>query len=190
MSLTTMHAETLAADPSAIRWVTPGVRLPSGRLVDAPGPLGAMLADGTLREVTTEPHGVTMRLADGRSWRADGDSVRQALAAGLEDVDQWRVELDEDGTLHRIATDVLAGTVGDYIRSHGGFVTVVDAASGMVDVAFDGACRHCPLSQVTLHSRLETAVRERYPDLDQVRDVAAGQGPRQTSLGLRRRPRA
>src|SRR5664279_4586879 len=139
-----MHAETLASDPSAVRWVSTGSLLPSGRLLSAPGALGALLTNGTLSEVTTEPHGLTMWLAPGRSWRVEGDAIRQALTDALEKVGDWIVEIDEDGVLRSITADVLAGPVGDYVRGHGGTVSIVGAADGILDVVFDGACSRCP----------------------------------------------
>jgi len=184
-----MHAETVAGDRHAVRWVLPGSSLPSGRLREAPGALGALLAAGTLQEVRTEPHGVTMRLAEGRTWRDEGDPVRAALAAALDEVGAWVVEPDEDGTLVRVAQDVLAGPVGDYVRSHGGLVTVTGAHDGILALVFDGACSGCPASGVTLHSRIESAVRERYPAVREVRDTSAGRPARSVTLWPRlRRP--
>ncbi len=184
-----MHAETHAVDRSAVRWVVPDSHLPCGRLVAAPGALGALLDSGILVQVTTEPHGLTMRLGSGRDWRTEGEAVRGALIAALDDVAGWVVDVDEDGVLRQIADEVLAGPVGDYVRSHGGLVTVVNAADAVLDVAFDGACSHCPASEVTLHSRLETAIRERYPDLRELRDVAACRPNRTPTLWPRLRSR-
>ena len=187
-----MHAETLASDHAAVRWVVshgdlPSGDLPSGRLVSAPGRLGQLLSGGVLRTVLTEPCGVTMWLAPGGTWRSAGDDVRQALQSALAQLEHWVVDPDEDGTLQRIAQDVLAGPVGDYVRSHGGDVVVRDVSAGVLDVAFDGACSTCSASGVTLHDRLESAIRERYPRLRGVRDVGGCPSSRRPTLWPRLR---
>ncbi len=64
---------------------------------------------------------------------------------------------------------VVAGQVGDYIRSHGGEVVILDVRDGDVDVRLTGACQHCPAAELTMTIRFETALRALFPDLGEVR---------------------
>ena len=83
----------------------------------------------------------------------------------------------EDEVLRHIALDVVHGQLAPYLASHGGEVTVGDVRDGAVTVTFGGACGHCPLSDVTLHLRIEGALRERFPMLGEVRDVTSRAHP-------------
>lgn len=83
----------------------------------------------------------------------------------------------EDEVLRHIALDVVHGQLAPYIASHGGEVTVGDVRDGAVTVTFGGACGHCPLSDVTLHLRIEGALRERFPMLGEVRDATSRAHP-------------
>lgn len=184
-----MHAETLARDAGAVRWVIPDAELTSGRLRAAPGSLGELLATGVVRTAIVEPHGVVMWLAPGRSWRTEGEQVRRALTEALGATDAWEVEPDPDGVLRQVAEDVMAGPVGDYVRSHGGGVRILDAHDGVLELEFEGACSRCPASGQTLHSRLETAIRERFPGLQELHDTTANVEPRVFPLWPRARAR-
>ena len=43
-----LHAERVAGEPAAVRWVVPPGSLPPGRIRTAPGELGMLFDDGTL----------------------------------------------------------------------------------------------------------------------------------------------
>ena len=79
---------------------------------------------------------------------------------------------------------VIAGDVGDYVRGHGGRITLLSAADGRVEVSLGGACSHCPASDVTLTARFESAVRARYPEV--VAIVAHDEPGTSTGRGLLR----
>ena len=164
-----VHPEAVPGDPSTMRWVVPAGLLPPGALLRAPGALGALLADSTLTDGLVEHAAVWLTLPDG-SWFEQGAYVRSALQSALGDPAGWIVdETAHDAALARIVAGVLAGSVGDYVRSHGGALQVADVTDGVVRIALDGTCDHCPAAGLTLHARVETAVRERWPALAGVR---------------------
>lgn len=167
-----MHAQAVRGRPDTVRWAVPDLDLPPGRLLAAPGALGELLAAGTFVAAVVEPRGVVLTLAEGRSWRSDGDRVRSALARALADPSAWQVDPDPDGVLERIVRDVLVGPTGDYVRSHGGEVAVQGVREGVVEVEFRGACAHCSAAGETLNQRLDAAVRARFPQLVRLQDVA------------------
>ncbi len=162
-----LHPETV--DASVVRWVSASARaLGFVGVPDAvPPALGALLDDGTLRGVTVEPGAVLTALTPARAWRVEGARVRSALAAALADPDGWRAPegSDADAVLAAVVEQVVAGEVGDYVRSHGGDIALVSAATGAVEVRLSGACTHCPAADLTLSQRVEAAIRARYPGL-------------------------
>lgn len=172
-----MHPQVLPGRPGRLRWTVPAGVLPgAGPLVRAPAPLAALLADGTLAHVAVEPAAVVTDLAAGRSWAREGARVRTALHAALDDPAGWATAATPDGRddalLYAVARDVLAGPVGDFARSHGGRIDLVDVRGGVVTVRLGGACHGCPASWFTLHRRVERELRRRHPGLLEVRSAA------------------
>jgi len=63
--------------------------------------------------------------------------------------------------------------VSAYIEHyHGGSVEMVDFDGRILKVRLGGACLGCPLSPNTLHGWVEGTVRQFFPDIEQVIDVA------------------
>lgn len=170
-----LHPEAVTGRPQAVCWVVPPGLTPFvGEVAEAPGALGALLADGTLVTVETEPAAVVTTLRDGLRWRSEGARVRDALGAALR-TDGWAPKgaaRTDDEALLAIGQEVAAGRAGDYIRSHGGLVEVVGAHEGVLDVRMTGACSGCAAIPRTLGVRFTTELRRRYPGLVDVRDVS------------------
>lgn len=176
-----MHAERVAGDDRAVRWVVPGGRLPVGRARRAPGGLGQLLGDGTLTGALVEDAAVWLWLGEGQSWRDAGARVEAALRDALADPGGWEVDPDPGEVLARVTADLLAGSVGDFIRSHGGSVAA-ERRGEEVAVVLGGACEHCPAAEHTLRLRLLAELRRRCPDL-----VEADRGRGQIRVRLRGR---
>ena len=53
------------------------------------------------------------------------------------------------------------------LRMDGGDIQLVDfdAATGIVRVRLEGACRGCPMSKITLKMGIEMALMDAFPDL-------------------------
>lgn len=182
-----LHAESVDGDPRTIRWVVPpGVVSFVGAVRRAPGDCGAMLADGTLTGLTLEATSVLTTVADAGTWGEIGTRVGRALAEDLDDP-HWQPAEGAAApvSLAVVAQEVLTGAVGDYIRSHGGSVHVLDTADDILQVELRGVCAHCPASGATLDDRLDAEVRRRYPGLVAVRAVRAVRSGRSVGLGGR-----
>jgi Fe/S biogenesis protein NfuA len=175
-----IHAQRVAADDQAVRWVVPAGTLPVGRVRTAPGRLGEMLSDGTFSDALTEHTAVWLWLRKDLSWAQLGATVQSALREALADPDAWAVEPAPGEVLEHVTADLLAGSVGDFVRSHGGAVTA-QRSRDEVTVQLGGACEHCPAAGVTLRGRLIGELRSRCPDL-----VEIDQGGRQLTLMLAR----
>lgn len=159
-----IHAERVPGDDRAVRWVVPPGLLPVGRVNEAPGRFGEMLHDGTLSDALTEPGAVWLWVPEGRSWAGVGVGVQSALREALSDPDGWRVDPAPGEVLMRVTNDLLAGSVGDFVRSHGGTVTAEQHGDD-VSVRLGGACEHCAAAEFTLRMRLLGALRQRCPNL-------------------------
>ena len=162
-----IHAERVAGDPRAVRWVVPSGTVPTGRVRSAPGRLGELIGGGTLSDALVEPTAVWLWLRDGLSWSGLGTSVQSALREALGDPSRWVVEPAPGEVLERVTTDLLGGSVGDFVRSHGGSVSAGRCGDDVV-VRLGGACEHCPAAEFTLRQRLMGELRRRCPDLVEV----------------------
>lgn len=169
-----MHPEP-GPDAQTLRWIVPVGALPViGAIATAPAALGVLLRTGVVQALEAETQAVVVRLAEGRDWAEEGARVRDALAAALLLPLDWRpaVAATEDDLLRATLQDVLAGSAGEFIRSHGGEVVIVSVADGRVAVRMAGACAHCPALAFTLHGRLESELRRRFPALIEVREAS------------------
>ncbi len=177
--LVPVHPEPVDGQPDALRWVMPAGTLPFvGEPVGLPGPLRALVQDGSLRRVEVEPAAVVLQLGPARSWRDEGATVRRVLQEALAASEEWRAPAGSsaDDVLRSAVEGVIAGEVGEYVRGHGGRIDLVDVRDGRVEVTLGGACEDCPARGLTLTSRFEEAVRARYPALREV--VSSGRQPR------------
>ncbi|WP_217145815.1 NifU family protein [Streptomyces sp. AC627_RSS907] len=165
--------------PDRLRWIIPaGILTCPGPLAEVPTPLAALLTDGTLAQITLEGEAVVTRLGAGRTWPEEGARVRTALHTALDDPAGWipgtgTAPSDDDARLYGVAQDVLAGEVGEFTRSHGGSIDLVEVRDGIVTVRLGGTCHGCPASWFTLHQRLERRLRQRHPGLREVRNAAS-----------------
>lgn len=167
------HARRVAGEPQCMRWSTLGAALPAGTVVSTNSSADELLDDVTITALLAEPTGIWVWLAASQSWRGAGERITSALADALRNVASWDVAQDDDAILSHIARDVIAHDLADFIASHGGAIEVVDVHDGVVNVSFSGACARCELAEVTLHLRLEKAIRERFPPLVEVRDIGS-----------------
>lgn len=163
-----IHAERVAGDPQAVRWVIPAGLLGVGRVRRAPGNLGEMFDAGTLTTGLAEHGALWLWVSAGSTWAAHGRAVQAALRAALEHPEQWAIDPAPGEVLARVTADLLDGSVGDFVRSHGGSARAELSDDGTVAVHLGGACEHCPAADLTLRQRLLGELRRRCPDLVEV----------------------
>ena len=200
-----IHPEAVDGDPTRTRWRVPaGVPAFHGPVASAPGPLGALLDDGTLRSVVLEPGAVLIEAGPGQAWNRIGGQVRTALLQALTRPAHTWTPADPQGdalppsdaqppdvVLAGHARRLLDGPIGDTVRSHGGRAELVEARDGVVLLRVAGACAGCPAQRTTFTDGFERELRACCPDLVGVRVVEeAGRGLREIMPRLvRRRPR-
>ncbi|SFW63704.1 MULTISPECIES: NfuA family Fe-S biogenesis protein [Luteibacter] len=67
---------------------------------------------------------------------------------------------------------VLASEIAPQIASHGGRISLVEVTSdGVVVLRFGGGCHGCGMVDVTLKNGVEKTLRERIPEVTEVRDA-------------------
>ncbi len=163
-----IQPERVASNSSIIRWVIPAGTMPVGLPIGFPSPLAQFFTDRVLTAGLVEDSAVWLWIHPDESWSAQGPAVREALVEALAAPDHWVIEPCDDAVLRHVAQDVLAGPVGDVIRSHGGDAALSSVNGNVVEVEFSGACSHCPAISFTLHNRLEKEIRARHPHLERV----------------------
>ncbi|HRD13490.1 MAG TPA: tRNA-guanine transglycosylase, partial [Mycobacterium sp.] len=94
-------------------------------------------------------------------------SSRAALREALGEPAGWVVEPAPGEVLMRVMADLIDGSVGDFVRSHGGTVTAAPAGDA-VAVRLGGACANCAAAEQTLRQRLLGELRQRCPGLVEV----------------------
>jgi Fe-S cluster biogenesis protein NfuA len=57
------------------------------------------------------------------------------------------------------------------LQADGGDVELVSVDDGVVKVRLQGACKGCPMSQMTLKNGIERFIKERLPEVDRVEAV-------------------
>lgn len=162
-----IHPQTSPVDARAVRWVTDTSGLPVGVAWRAPGTLGPLMEYGVLTKVYVERGGVWTWLSPEKSWTEVGPRIREAVADAV-DLAGWQIEENSAEVLEVVARDVLEGELGSYIASHGGAITVVTTTADALTLDFGGACEDCPAAGSTMHDRIESAVKERYPGLKSI----------------------
>ena len=164
-----IHPQAIPGEPQAVRWVT-DVDLPVGLVTRAPGTVGPMIEYGVLSKVFVERGGVWTWLSPDQTWTEHGPRIRDAVAAAV-DLEGWEVTDWSAELLALVAREVLEGEMSSYVASHGGHITVSDSTPTTLTLDFGGACEDCPAAGATLHDRIETTVKSRYPLLERVERV-------------------
>jgi Fe-S cluster biogenesis protein NfuA/nitrite reductase/ring-hydroxylating ferredoxin subunit len=78
--------------------------------------------------------------------------------------------------VERRVSDAL-DSVRPYLGSHGGDVSLLGVDDGVVRLQFQGSCKSCPSSAVTLELAVEDAVRAAAPEISSIEVVAADKDP-------------
>ncbi|MBN3459170.1 NifU family protein [Mycobacterium avium] len=153
------------------QWRTAGERIQT--LLDASSSGGAVArerAEQLVREVTDLYGAVLERMMDvalaadpglADQFAADDLVASLLLVHGLHPYD-----------VERRVSDAL-DSVRPYLGSHGGDVSLLGIEAGVVRLQFQGSCKSCPSSSVTLELAVEDAVRAAAPEIMSIEVVAA-----------------
>lgn len=76
--------------------------------------------------------------------------------------------------------EVLELEVNPSLAAHGGGAVLIDFKDGIADLELTGGCQGCSMASATMKNGIETSIRERVPEIQEVRDVtrhAMGSNP-------------
>jgi len=71
----------------------------------------------------------------------------------------------------REAVQVVIDKIRPTLQADGGDVELVSVDNGVVKVRLQGACKGCPMSQMTLKNGIEKFVKKEVPEVDRVEAV-------------------
>ncbi len=81
-------------------------------------------------------------------------------------------QVDENAPLPDRINYILASDINPNLAAHGGDVSLVDIVDGSVAVLrFGGGCQGCSAVSLTLKQGVEATLKERVPEITEVRDV-------------------
>ena len=69
------------------------------------------------------------------------------------------------------AVQAVIDKIRPMLQADGGDVKLVDVEEGVVKVRLQGACKGCPMSQMTLKNGIEKFMKQEVPEVDRVESV-------------------
>ena len=157
------------------QWRTAGERIQN--LLDASSSGGAVArerAEQLVREVT-DLYGAVLERMMVVALAADPDLADQFAADDLV-ASLLLVHGLHPHDVERRVSDAL-DSVRPYLGSHGGDVSLLGVDDDVVRLQFQGSCKSCPSSSVTLELAVEDAVRAAAPEISSIEVVAADEDP-------------
>ena len=70
------------------------------------------------------------------------------------------------------AVEMAIAKIRPFLQRDGGDIELVEITDGVVKVRLTGACKGCPMSQVTLKQGVERALMKEVPGIKEVQAVA------------------
>ena len=136
----------------------------------------ALFGVGGVTEVVVSGGTVTVTKDDPAPWQVTGKQVgaaiRQALAGGAPPVAAPApgASSDDEALYGRVA-DLFEAEINPAIARHGGFVELLDVQEGVVMLRMGGGCQGCGMADVTLRQGIETALRQKVPEVAGIVDI-------------------
>jgi NFU1 iron-sulfur cluster scaffold homolog, mitochondrial len=147
-------------DPCTLRWITDGRILSPDPL---PATLQSLLDERIAAAVVVRPGRVLVTLTEGRTWPEYGPRVRDAVLAALREPSPTEHDVTAE-EVAAVAAEIIDEIIVPVATAHAGDVDLVSATRDTVRVRLSGACRHCPLSPLTVQGRLAGELNRRLPD--------------------------
>lgn len=104
----------------------------------------------------------------------------QFTAAPKERPQRREAPEGEQGEIWRGIERVLDEEINPMVASHGGHIGLIDYKDNIVYIEMSGGCQGCAMSKMTLKQGVERALRDHYPEIEEVLDVtdhAEGRNP-------------
>ncbi|HTT68369.1 MAG TPA: NifU family protein [Gemmatimonadales bacterium] len=146
----------------------------------------ALFAVPGVREVVVSGGTVTVTKEGPAPWQVTGKQVgaaiRDALAGAVRPVAAapGSAASGDDEALYSRVADLFEAEINPAVARHGGFVELIDVQDAVVMLRMGGGCQGCGMADVTLRQGIETALRQRVPEVAGIVDItdhSAGTNP-------------
>jgi len=97
------------------------------------------------------------------------DAAWPELVERLERCVTEHFDVDE-GAIRAKVQAVLDQEINPGVASHGGKITLVDVQGSAIVIHMGGGCQGCGMAAVTLRQGVERTLRERVPEVTEIRD--------------------
>lgn len=186
-----IQAETSIADPDTCKFTVDRVVHPGGpRSFDRRQPtdssplIARLFTFDDIAHVVVAGNAVSVTKLSAASWetlrRPIGAEIRNQLQTGRPAIVEPSGTGRNDDQIRAAIEGLLEREVNPSIAAHGGKITVVGVADGVLSIAMSGGCQGCASSTATLRDGFETMARRVAPELDRIVDTtdhAAGAAP-------------
>jgi Fe/S biogenesis protein NfuA len=98
------------------------------------------------------------------------DFVEDSLGGGQLSIHAPQLRKNT-GSLKERVEAVLEYEINPNLAAHRGYVSLVDISDGIVILQFGGGCHGCGMVNVTLKHGIEKTLKEKFPEIREVRDV-------------------
>ncbi len=108
------------------------------------------------------------------------DFVFRLIGSELKVLAPLRKSDTPDGRIAAKVQQVLDEVVNPSLGTHGGGAELIDYRDGVVFLELTGGCQGCSMADSTLKNGIETSIRDKVPEIREVRDVtqhANGRNP-------------
>lgn len=148
--------------------------LESGEPVRSGSPAGAG-ADGT---------GETVWIRDGSEVAAHSNPV---LSDGAGEAEDAKVPAEVTAQIKTDVEELLKKEINPYVATHGGVIELLDVRGTRIFIHMGGGCQGCGQATATLKNGVETAIRQKIPQVTEILDTtdhAAGTNPYFSATGF------
>lgn len=145
------------------------------KLFDLPGVTAVRLAG----------HDVTITRDSSADWRSfagtAGDVLRGHIRSGEPAVSSaFRTDMRAEAEIKNKVQLLFDTEINPAVASHGGRIELMDVKDNKVFLKMSGGCQGCGSAEATLKQGIETSIRDRLPEIDEIIDVtdhASGASP-------------
>ena len=138
-----------------------------------------------VKSVRIEGHDVTVTRATSEDWRPFAGLVGEAIRAQLKSgeacvVSGFKPDMKADFEIKNKVQMIFDTEINPAVASHGGHIELIDVKEGKIYLKMSGGCQGCGSAEATLRQGIETTLRDRLPEIEEILDVTehgAGTNP-------------
>ncbi len=110
-----------------------------------------------------------------------GEIIREQLSSKIAPIPaDFKFPALPDSEIRVIVQEIIDMQINPSVASHGGMIHLLDVKDNKIYLKMGGGCQGCGMADMTLRQGIETAIRERLPDIQDILDAtdhAGGTNP-------------